>query len=174
VYNKERNMSGSKCVPLALVVCAVALGACERQTASAPEYGRIDASALAVCAPSEERVVSATVGVDGGVVAGVGASVEIPEGALAEATTFTVRVPSSRFAEIEVTANGQQQFNFLRPVTIAIDYSRCGSTPSTTATVWHIDPATKAFLEDMHGVNDVAASRVIFSTMHLSGYAIAN
>jgi hypothetical protein len=164
-------MSGSKYVPLVLLACA-ALAACE-QPASAP-YDRIDTGVLAVCAPSEEQAVRGTAGIDGGVIATRGAAVVIPAGALEAETTFTVRVPTSRYAEIEVTANGQEHFNFLRPVTIAIDYSRCGTAPSATATVWHIDPATKALLEDMHGVHDVANSRVVFSTMHLSGYAIAN
>lgn len=166
-------MSGSKCVPLALVVCAAMTAACDAP-AAAPQYDRIDTGALAVCAPSQDHEIRASVGVDGGVIGAQGATVVIPAGALAGETAFTLRIPSSRFAEIEVKANGQDHFNFLRPVTIAIDYGRCGSAPSAAATVWHIDPATKAFLEDMHGVNDIANRRVIFSTLHLSGYAIAN
>jgi hypothetical protein len=39
--------------------------------------------------------------------------------------------------------------------------------------VWHIDPLTKTFLEDMGGVDDKVARTVTFSTDHFSGYAIA-
>lgn len=164
-------MSGSKYVPLALLACS--LGACE-QSAGAPEFENVAGRTLALCEPQPERKHTVSIGVAGGSFAAPGALLEIPAGALDKTTTFTIRIPQSTFAEIEVTANGQHSFNFLRPVTIGIDYSRCTADPAADASVWHIDPATKLFLEEMGGVNDPLNQRVVFSTMHLSGYAIAN
>jgi hypothetical protein len=169
-------MSGSKCVPLALLACATFITACDRTSdAAAPDYDRVSHGTLALCSAAPERVYTFTAGADGAHFSVQGALVAIPPGALDAATEFTVRVPQSQFAEVEITANGQQQFNFMRPVTIGIDYGRCSTVSALSAlTVWHIDPASKLFLEDMGGVNDTANKRVLFSTMHLSGYAIAN
>lgn len=164
-------MRGSKYVPLLLLVAAAA--ACDRP-AAAPEYEHAAGTGLALCAPAEERQYTFSLGSEGGTFAVPGALLVIPEGALARPTKFTVSIPGTGHAEVEIRANGQHSFNFQRPVTIGIDYGACGTPIVGDVTVWHIDPATKTFLEDMGGVNDVANERVIFSTMHLSGYAIAN
>ena len=171
-------MGRSRCVPLAFVAIAgTVLAACDQTHVADPpgqDYVRIESGGLlAACQLNPEVEFTGSAGVAGAVLAGGGVTMTIPAGALLNATSFHVRIPSSPYAEVEIHADGQEHYQFLQPVVIAIDYSRCG-TPSGDLTAWHIDPETKALLEDMGGVNDVLNQRVIFSTMHLSGYAIAN
>ena len=171
-------MGRSRCVPLAFVAIAgMALAACDQAHVADPagqDYVRIESGGLlAACQLNPAVEFTGSAGIAGGTLAGGGVSVTIPAGALLNATSFHVRIPSSPYAEVEIRANGQDHYQFMQPVVIAIEYSRCG-TPTGDLTAWHIDPETKALLEDMGGVNDVLNRRVIFSTMHLSGYAIAN
>lgn len=78
--------------------------------------------------------------------------------------------------EIDVSAVGFQTFLFQQPVTITIDYSRCGRSDidQKTLHVFHIDPITKQLLEDMGGVDDKVSQHITFTTGHLSGYAVAD
>ena len=168
-------MRRSRYVPLALTfLVAVAAAGCDGAPAAAPEYSRIgDVELLAACAPAAEQTVTVTAGTAGAHLTGAGIELAIPAGALAGPTQFEVRVPASTYAEVEIRANGQDHFQFLLPVVISIGYDRCG-TPSGQLSAWHIDPETKVLLENMGGVHDEVNRRVTFSTMHLSGYAIAN
>lgn len=171
-------MSLSRCVPLTLIAatCAI-LAACDHTRVAEPageDYVGLEASVLlAVCQLEPAVEFMGTAGLAGGTLTGAGVTMSIPAGALTKSTSFLVRIPSSPHAEVEIRANGQEHYQFAQPVVIAIDYDRCG-TPSGELTAWHIDPVTKELLEEMGGVNDVVNQRVIFSTMHLSGYAIAN
>jgi hypothetical protein len=171
-------MVRSRCVPLAFVaVAGTVLAACHQAHVADPagqDYVRVESGELlAACQLNPAVEFTGSAGIAGGTLAGAGVAITIPAGALSTATSFHVRIPSSPYAEVEIHADGQEHYQFMQPVVIAIDYSRCG-TPSGDLTAWHIDPETKALLEDMGGVNDVLNQRVIFSTMHLSGYAIAN
>ena len=167
-------MRVSRYVPLVLIAVAASLSAaCDRAPVD-PDYERIESvSLLSACAPAPSASASATIGLLGGSVSAGGVTMTIPAGAVLEATQFRVHVPSSSMAEVEIHAGGQEHYQFLLPVVISMDYSRC-TTPSGLLAVWHIDPDTKALLENMGGVNDVLNRRIIFSTTHLSGYAIAN
>ena len=171
-------MTRSRCVPLAFVALAsTVLAACDQAQVADPagqDYVRIESGGLlSACQPNPAVEFTGSTGVLGGTLAAGGVTMAIPAGALLNSTSFHLRIPSSPHAEVEIHADGQEHYQFMQPVIIAIDYSGCGS-PSGDLRVWHIDPVTKALLEDMGGVNDVANQRVIFSTMHLSGYAIAN
>lgn len=168
-------MGRSRYVPLALMTAAVfSLTACDRSPASDPDYVAVDgAELLSACLVEPETEVSGTVGILGGVVSGGGVTLTLPAGAVLSPTQFDIRIPESPYAEAEIRANDQDHFRFLLPVVISISYARCG-TPSGNLTAWHIDPDSRLFLENMGGVNDVLNRRITFSTMHLSGYAIAN
>lgn len=168
-------MARSRYVPLVLTVVSLAgPTACDRSPAAEPAYVPVASRGLlSVCQVQPAVSFAGTAGAGGGVFGGHGVNVSIPSGALPGPTRFEVTIPSSVYAEVEIRANGQEHFQFQRPIVIAISYDRCG-TPSGPLAAWHIDPDTKMLLEKMGGVNDVANRRILFSTMHLSGYAIAN
>jgi hypothetical protein len=152
------------------------LSACDRPAADpmVEGYEKVASGGLlALCEVNPASAVTGSVGVLGGTVTGSGVSIVLPAGAVSESTEFHLYTPSSPYAEVEITANGQEHFRFNVPVVISIDYDDCGA-PTGTLGVWHIDPESKTLLEFMGGVNDVLNRRVVFSTMHLSGYAIAN
>jgi hypothetical protein len=59
---------------------------------------------------------------------------------------------------------------------MSIDYSRC-ATPELdqhTLSVWNIDPDSKALLEQMTSVDLKLTHTITFTTIHLSGYAVAD
>lgn len=169
-------MRRSRCVPLAFVLAAgVVLAACDDAPVSDPleraEF--VEARGLlSACAVAPSTSTRAVIGALGGSISVSGATMTVPAGAVLENTEFRLHVPSSQYAEVEIHANGLEHFQFLAPVVITMDYSRCEASGVLTA--WHIDPDTKSLLENMGGVQDALNQRVIFSTMHLSGYAIAN
>lgn len=168
----------SRCVPLALVMAASGIStACDRPAAADPtgqtEYEQVGSRRLlSACAVAPSVKASAVIGAAGGSVSAGGVTFTVPAGAVAGPTEFRVHVPSSQYAEVNIQADGQEHYQFLAPVVVSMDYSRC--TAVEPLAVWHIDPVTKALLENMGGVNDALNQRMIFSTMHLSGYAIAN
>ena len=125
---------------------------------------------------NETTSSSGLVGLLGGTVQLGETGISIPSGALAAPTLIQVTVPSSRYMEIDVSAVGFTSFLFQQPVTITIDYSRCNRSDidAQALHVWHIDPVTKALLEDMGGTDDKVAHLITFTTGHLSGYAVAN
>lgn len=169
-------MRRSRYVPLALLLSAAVLTACDRPAADPMVDGYESVASgelLALCQVNPALEVTGSVGVLGGTLNGFGVSLVVPPGAVAGRTEFRLYTPSSPYAETEITANGREHFQFLLPVVISIAYDECG-TPSGALGVWHIDPESKTLLEYMGGVNDVLNRRVVFSTMHLSGYAIAN
>jgi hypothetical protein len=168
-------MFNSRCVPLAILIAAGIVSACEAPVSDplSEDYVRIEAGLLSVCEVAPAAQVQRVIGVLGGSLSVSGVHMTLPPGAVAGDTEFRLHVPSSRHAEVDIRANGQEHFQFLAPVVISMDYSRCG-TPAGPLSAWHIDPDTKALLENMGGVDDTMNRRVVFSTMHLSGYAIAN
>lgn len=167
-------MQRSRCVPLAVIMAGAVLGACDHAPVADPDYVRVGSDALlAACQLEPEKEFTGWAGLTGATLSGGGVAVTVPAGAVLEPTKFRIRIPSSPYAEVEIHANGQEHYQFLLPVVITIDYSRCATT-SGDLTAWQIDPTTKVLLENMGGVNDVLNQRVTFSTTHLSGYAIAN
>lgn len=131
---------------------------------------------LITCSVDQAQSATAIIGPLGGVLSAGNSRVVIPEGAVSAATTFTLTVPASRYVEIEVTADGGEHYVFALPVTVALDYSRCkrSDLDQTPLTAWNIDPASKVLLEAMVGVDDKSTHVVTFSTIHFSGYAVAD
>lgn len=172
-------MPRSSCVPLALLMAVGGVVAACDQAPVAEPLGQDDYVAvqprtlLSACTVAPSAKASKVIGLEGGAVSVAGVTMTVPAGAVLQDTEFRIHVPSSTYAEAEIRANGQDHYQFQAPVVIAMDYTRC-STSAGPLAVWHIDPETKALLENMGGVDDVLNQQMTFSTMHLSGYAIAN
>jgi hypothetical protein len=133
-------------------------------------------ASLIECPTNETQSVTARIGPLGGVLALGNTRVVIPLSAVLFPTDFTLTVPASRFVEIEVRAAGTEHYLFQTPIAMTIDYSRCNSPELSqeTLSVWNIDPESKALLERMTGVDDKLTHTIVFTTIHLSGYAVAD
>ncbi|HJU68538.1 MAG TPA: hypothetical protein VJ650_09870 [Gemmatimonadaceae bacterium] len=165
-----------------LVVAAAALTACSEpitapsSDASAPSLSETQtAPSLLKCQWNFFDITWGVLGPLGGLLSLNGHSIVVPRLALDRLAFITLRTPTSRFVEIEARVNGQDHFDFGQPVIVTLDYSRCRSWElgPEPVTVWQIDPDTKAFIQDMGGVDDRVNKRITFTTDHFSGYAVA-
>lgn len=166
------------------VTLALVLGACgdpSRPTApsattSAPAFTASSGATLLECPVDTTVRASGIVDLLGGSISAGGTTINIPAGAVLLPTEFEVVVPASKYMEVSITGGGQEHFDFLEPVTISIDYSRCSRSniDKGPLSVYYIDEASKALLENMGGTDDKESRRITFGTDHLSGYAIAN
>jgi hypothetical protein len=128
---------------------------------------------LAVCPSNQSQSASSNLGALGGLVSLGGTSVLLPVGALLSSTSIELTIPASQFMEIGVTANGGHFF-FQQPITITIDYSRCSPDIQRKAlSVWNIDPSSNRLLQNMGGIDNKLTHQITFTTIHLSGYALA-
>ena len=164
------------------VALAAALTACSEPTTapssvtSAPSLNETQsATSLLRCQWTPFDIAWGVFGPLGGLLSLNGHSIEVSPLALDRLAFITLRTPATRFVEVEARVNGQDHFQFAQPITVTLDYSRCrawelGPEP---VTVWQIDPDTKAFIQDMGGVDDRANKRISFTTDHFSGYAVA-
>lgn len=169
---------------LSVVAFAAAVTACSEPTAPPSSPALEDAPAaltvsggLVACPTNESQSTLALVGSLGGTVSLGGTQIIFPPGALPslELSLISLTIPASQYVEINVRVNGLIHFDFGAPVTVVMDYSRCSRSDIDRAplTAWYIDPATKAFIRDMDGVDNKGARTVTFETDHFSGYAIA-
>lgn len=159
------------------VVAAVLTAACadfgpERAVAPAPALNGSTVSLLS-CATDTTWTVSATVGSEGGEFSRQGHRVKIPAGAVPQPTRFTLTVPASQYAEIDVRADGASHYTFAKPVTVTISYAGCGAAGGNL-TAWYWDAASGSLIQRMSGVDDPSKKAVTFTTDHFSGYVIAN
>jgi len=130
---------------------------------------------LIECPSATTQSAEATISLLGGTISLGGTKVIIPAGALLSDTHIVLTVPASRYMEIDVSVPGVDHFLFEKDVVVVIDYSRCNVfTTLIPLSVWHIDTDSKALLERMLSVDEKITRRVIFTTGHLSGYALAN
>lgn len=133
-------------------------------------------TALIDCPTPTTQSVTARIGIAGGVLAIGNTTVVIPLGAVLFPEDFTLTVPASSYAEIRVRAGSAEHYLFQTPIAMTIDYSRC-ATPALdqqALTVWNIDPDSKALLAPMTSVDDKLTHTIVFTTIHLSGYAVAD
>lgn len=163
----------------------VALASCAEPTALVPgaspagparSSSEGNPPSLLVCPANTSVSADATIGPLGGLVEAGGTTLVVPPGAVLMEHRFTVTVPASRLMEVQIRAEGYEHFEFLLPVQVTIDYSRCRGNPAVLAALsaYHIDEQTKWLLQLMPGEDDKSSSRYTFVTDHLSGYAIAN
>lgn len=164
---------------IALVV-AVGLTACaESDAPNGPAEPQLSVSSnptLVECPSTSTLSSLGTVLPTGGVVALGGHRVTLPLGAVLSPTAIEIRDPASQFMMLDLRAGGQEHYQFRAPISVTIDYSRCSRSniDKGTLSVWLIDPATGALLQNMGGVDDKANHRITFQTDHFSGYALAN
>lgn len=140
------------------------------QAASAP------ASTLLECAPATASTASKRITPAGGMIETGGHAIAIPPRAVPRPTRITMTVPASRFVEVDIVAEGHAHYQFARPVVVTLDYSRCGASADAIASsfsAWYVDATTRSFMANMGGVDDRLFRRILFSTDHLSGYAVA-
>lgn len=131
-------------------------------------------TAILACPGMRAGQVTRMIGPGGGVLAFGGNAVAIPRGAVGHPTRFTLTVPSSGYAEIDVRAEGVEHYVFSRPVVVTIDYSMCGVGPTAKPFYgWYIDRSSRRMLENMGAVDDRYNQRLFFATSHFSGYAVA-
>lgn len=130
---------------------------------------------LVSCPTSETRSITKTIGPLGGSIELDGTRVTFPVGAVLLPTTITLTLPASAWMEVDLTANALDHFRFPVAVSVSIDYGRCSadSLADRPVTAWYIDSLTKALLEHMGGADDRDARRITFTTIHFSGFSIA-
>jgi hypothetical protein len=130
---------------------------------------------LLSCPTSETQRATGLIGSLGGTLSLLGTSVTIPGGALLDDTSVELTIPAGQYMEVDLTVNNGQHINFLQPVVVTIDYSRCNrfSTLFKLLTVWNIDQDTKALLDNMGGIDNKLTQSITFVTPHFSGFAIA-
>jgi hypothetical protein len=171
----------------ALIACAVTLGsfvACgapgitdvssaERNTASTiTGFG----DKLIKC-PSDETVSNTAVVTPlGGLISAGNVTVSIPAGALLADQTVTVTVPASPYVYTEISVEGIDHFLFETPISVSVSYAQCPNPPLgfKTLSAWYVDLDEKELLENMPSVDDKLTRTVTFTTIHLSGYALAD
>jgi hypothetical protein len=131
---------------------------------------------LVQCPAVATETATGLIGPLGGVLAAGNTQVLIPADAVLFPTSFTLTVPASPYAEIEVTPAGGTHFIFAIPVVVTIDYGRCGrpELDDRPLSVWNIDTESKALLEGMGGIQDKLTHTITFTTAHFSGYAVAD
>ncbi|HEU4628881.1 MAG TPA: hypothetical protein VFS08_04020 [Gemmatimonadaceae bacterium] len=125
------------------------------------------------CPLTTSQSAERTLSLLGGTISLGGNRVVLPFGAITLPQLFEVKTVSGDLMAVDVHAVGLLGFRFQQPVTVTIDYSRCGSVQGPLR-VWYIDPETHALLEDMGGVTDTLLRTITFQTTHLSVYAVAN
>ena len=130
---------------------------------------------LVECPVEYEISATGRLGATGGAIVLEKHRMALPSLAVVTPTEFRVAARASNYMELEIRAGQAESFNFRKPVTVTIDYSRCSRTNIDKAplTVWQIDPDTKALLENMGGVDDKENRTVTFTTDHLSTFSIA-
>jgi len=131
--------------------------------------------ALLSCPVDTSASATAVIGPHGGTVSVGRFSLRLPPHAVEEPTLFTFTVPASQYLEVDIRANNADHFVFNRPATITIDYARCdGNVDRSTLDAWYIDRSSKGLIEAMHGHNALGLDEFVFTTGHLSGYALAD
>lgn len=141
-----------------------------------PSLTDVSDATLIACPTTSTESVTQHIGLSGGVLAIGNTRVVIPLGAVLFPEDFTLTIPASPYAEIRVRAGSAEHYLFQRPVLMSIDYSRC-ATPELdqhALSVWNIDPDSKALLEQMLGMDLKLNHTITFTTIHLSGYAVAD
>lgn len=166
-------------IALGLLVTA-GLAACgetqEPSSSLEPSYATSSNPTLVECPSDASFQTAGTVLPTGGQVSLRGHSVSLPLAAVLAPTSIGLAEPASQFMQLDLSANGQDHFQFRAPVTVTISYARCSRSniDKGPLSVWLIDSSTGALLRNMGGVDDKVNRTITFDTDHFSGYAIAN
>ena len=130
---------------------------------------------LVECPVDYEISVTGKLGATGGSIQLGKHAMTLPALAITAPREFKVAAPASNYMELALHPKEGGNFQFNRPVSVTIDYSRCSRSNIDKAplTVWYIDPATKGLLQNMGGVDDKENRTITFTTDHLSTFSIA-
>ena len=167
---------------LLLVAAALLLYACAEHSPSEPAPAQVAAlstdraQTMVRCPSTVTRSISRTVGLLGGSLELDGTRVTIPFGAVLLPTRITLTLPASEHMEVDLTANALEHFEFPVPVTVSIDYARCPASAiddNAPLSVWYIDTLLDTLLENMGGSDDRNHRVITFTTIHFSGFSIA-
>lgn len=167
----------------AVAALAFALGACSADASLTGPEPVLQSSvaavqdagpSLLVCPSLESRSASKRIGPEGGSLTVAGTKLLVPAGAVPTETNFVLTIPASRYLELDIAADGQEHYEFAKPVTIRVNYAHCRSETAEVEALsaWHVDPSHR-FLENMYGLDDKSGRKLTFETDHLSKYAIA-
>ena len=175
--------TGRSLLSASLALCAgLAIGCGDASRATAPatpvatlEFTGAAPAQLIECPTDTTIRATRTIGLLGGTISAGGTTIKIPVGAVLLPTEFELVIPASKYMEIAVHGGGLPHFEFLAPVQVSIDYSRCPASAlgHGPLSVYYIDEGSKQLLERM-GVIGALGKVVTFGTDHFSGYAIAN
>lgn len=158
----------------ALASCTPDVDPARLTAPDAPARSTAFGATLVECPANQTQTSSALIGALGGTLSVGNHRMVVPPLAVLGLGTFTMTVPASNYLEVEIRANGQEHYQFHRPVTLTLDYSRCtrSNIDKSPLRIFYIDPVNKQILQDLGGVDDKAARTVTVGTNHLSGYAI--
>jgi hypothetical protein len=131
---------------------------------------------LLTCPTTETASATGTVGWGGGRIEVAGHELVIPKGAVLIPQRFRVEVRWSPHLVVSFNAEGHSHYQFLQPVTIKLNYSRCESIAESASDlrVYYVDSLSLAILEDVGGLLDAATNTVTAQTIHLSDYAVGS
>src|SRR4051812_9766739 len=110
----------------AAATLTLSVGACsEPQSSPVEPQFSVSNPSMVECPTSVTHSVSSLIGPLGGLLWLDGSSVTIPVGAVLVPTTITFTIPASNYMEIDVHAAGVDHYQFEKPISVTIDYSRC-------------------------------------------------
>jgi hypothetical protein len=131
--------------------------------------------ALIQCSRADFDFRLALLGPLGGLLSLDGHSLFVPIDALLNLAFVTMREPATTNVEVDVRVNFRPHWQFAKPVTVTLDYSRCEASDigEGPVTVVEINSFTKEILREVGGVDNRDAEKISFETDHFSGYAVA-
>lgn len=115
--------------------------------------------------------VSTALSPQGGTVRGAWFRLTVPPNAISEETVFWMRPEESNRMQIEVVAEGQEDFTFRSPATLALSYEFCANVPENLR-IYEVDDNGNV-IEDFGGEIDRQAREVRVQVDHLSEYVLA-
>jgi hypothetical protein len=141
-----------------------------------PSFSQSGDGDLLSCPTTETAWVSGNIGMGGGSIQVAGHELVVPKGALPSPQRFSIEVRWSPHLVISFRAEGHEHYEFLKPVTLKLNYSRCEATAESAPDlhVFNVDPASLEILEDVGGVLDPVSNTVAAQTTHLSDYAVGS
>lgn len=131
---------------------------------------------LLECPTDVTKSVTGTIDLLGGTLELDGHQVVFPANAVLLPTEFTLTVPASNYLEIKVKPVGADSYEFSKPVSLTMSYSRCtrSNVDKKSLKIFYIDSGTKAILENMGGTDNKTARTVTTDTDHFSGFSVGS
>jgi hypothetical protein len=124
--------------------------------------------ALLECPALVTRDYSFTLDARGGRVSRAGVVVDVPAGAIPGRQKFVLTLPRSPYLEFDLSAASNDHYTFARPISITVNYARCGKVDGgfPTLSVWNIDTDSNQLLQRMSDLDDRPGRRITFVTDH--------